>query len=366
MRSLATSTSSPSPLAVPPATASSRRRPEGHDAVNMAVVRLVVTGAVMRGADAAELLGAAGLSPEALQDVDAFVPTTTMTRLFAAAERLTEDDAFGLHVAELVLATTASDHLNYACRNSPTLGEALRRLTRYYRLIHGTAEFRLEVEEDTARLLHRRPPGAATPSRHAVEGILASIFLRARKHLGPELVLRRVGFTHAAPADTLEHERIFQAPLLFEQPFDSLVFDRALLELKTPQADEALAKMLDRFLGDTGAEVAEPLRFADQVRQRIAERMKGECPPVEVIAARMHMSPRTLQRRLRDEGTRYLELLDDVRRELALRHIQEGRESISEVAFLLGFSEVSTFYRAFKRWCGRTPAELRRQGPREP
>jgi AraC-like DNA-binding protein len=81
---------------------------------------------------------------------------------------------------------------------------------------------------------------------------------------------------------------------------------------------------------------------------------------VEAIAARMHMSPRTLQRRLRDEGTTYLELLNDVRRELALRHVQEGRESISEIAFLLGFSEVSTFHRAFKRWCGRTPAEVRR------
>lgn len=328
----------------------------------MGAVRLVVTGAVLRGAEASALLAAAGLSPESLQDTDAFVPTSTMTRLLTAAERQTEDDALGLHLSELTLETPASDPLNYACRSSPTLGEALRRLTRYYRLIHGAIELRLELEQDTARLIHRRAPGAAAPSRHAVEGILASIFLRVRKHLGPVLVLRRVGFAHDRPHDTSEHERLFEAPILFEQPFDSLVFDSALLELASPRADETLARMLDRFLEQTGACAAEPQRFSDQVRQRIAEQMKGQCPPMEAIAARMHMSPRTLQRRLQDEGTRYLELLDDVRRELALRHIQEGRESISEVAFLLGFSEVSTFYRAFKRWCGRTPAELRRQG----
>ncbi|HLL55796.1 MAG TPA: AraC family transcriptional regulator [Myxococcaceae bacterium] len=360
MMNLGATTASP---ALPPllhASPAPQRFPEPGDAVSMGVVRLVVTGAMLRGADVPELLAAAGLSPDALADADAYLPTSAMCRLFAAAERLTGDDSLGLHLAELVLEVPASDTLGYACRSSPTLGEALRRLTRYHRLIHGAADFRLEANEDTARLVHRRPPGAVTPSRHAVEGILASIFLRVRKHTGPALTLRHVGFAHARPADTSEHDRLFAAPVLFDQPFDSLVFDRALLDLPNPHADEALARVLDRFLEQTGVCATTPLRFADQVRQRIAEQLKGQCPPVEAIAARMHMSPRTLQRRLRDEGTTYLELLNDVRRELALRHVQEGRESISEIAFLLGFSEVSTFHRAFKRWCGRTPAEVRR------
>jgi AraC-like DNA-binding protein len=324
-------------------------------------VRVFLSGAMAQGLDVSELLAAAELSPEAIEDTEAVVPVQKVVQLFLAAERLSGDEHFGLHLAERVLDARASDVLQYACRNSRTVGDALQRLTRYHRLVLGSAELRLEVEQDTARLIYRSASGILAPPRHAPESILASIFLRMRGSMGPVLSLRRVGFMHGAPRSAAEHSRIFQAPVLFEQPFHALVFDRALLELPVPAADPQLAQVLDRFMAQSGADAAQPVRFTDQVRQRIAEQMKGQAPAVEQVAARMHMSPRTLQRRLQDEGTRYADVVNDLRRELALRYLEQGRESISEIAFLLGFSEVSTFHRAFKRWCGKTPAEYRRQ-----
>lgn len=327
----------------------------------MIVVRHVVAGAVLQGVDAAELLAAAELPPEELADEDAFVSPVVVARLFAAAERLTGDVDFGLHLAERALDAPVSNSLQYVCRNSRTVGEALERMARYHGLLHTAVQVRIEVEHDTARLVFRPAPGTVVPSRHAAETLLALLALRGRKELGPGFAVRRVGFMHSAPERTSEHARVFQAPVLFDQPCHSLVFDRACLDAPLPMADPALGQVLDRCLSQLGVGATAPARFADQVRQRITDLMKGQCPPVETVAARMHMSPRTLQRRLRDEGTQYAELLNDVRRELALRHLEEGRESISEIAFLLGFSEVSTFHRAFKRWCGQTPAEFRRQ-----
>ncbi len=347
----------------PPSTGATRRRSSGapHGGISVPAVRLIVTGALAQGVDVPELLASADLSPEALEDFDAFIPPQTVARLLLAAERLSGDEHFGLHMAERVPDTPASEVLQYVLRNSRTVGEGLQRLVRYHRLVLGSAEMRLEVEQDTARLIHRPAEDLPRSLRHAAESVLASIFLRIRGHMGPVLTLRRVGFMHGPPRSTAEHARIFQAPILFEQPFHSLVFDRAQLELPVPAADPQLAQVLDRFLVQTGMISNGPVRFTDQVRQRIAEQMKGQTPAVELVAARMHMSPRTLQRRLQDEGTRYAELVNDLRREFALRYLEQGRESISEIAFLLGFSEVSTFHRAFKRWCGQTPAEYRRR-----
>jgi len=353
-------------VAVPPSRLPALKLPRAQrtedapGALTMKAVRAVVMAALVKGADVPALLAAAELSPEQLQEEDAFLPVRKVARLFNEAARLTGDAHFGLHMAELTQHQRSSDVLDYAWRNSPTLGEGLRRAIRYHALLQTALEMRLEIDGTLARVLLRPVPGF-TPTHHGVESLLTSLFLRAKKELGDAFRLQRVGFMHATPEDITEHSRIFQAPVLFSQPHASLVFDRALLELPLAKADPALAQLLDRLLVPLGLDAAEPLRFTDRVRRHIAEQMQGQCPAVEDIAARMHMSPRTLQRRLQDEGSGYQELLNDVRRELALHHLGEKEKSISEVAFLLGFSEVSTFHRAFKRWSGQTPAEFRRQ-----
>ena len=96
----------------------------------------------------------------------------------------------------------------------------------------------------------------------------------------------------------------------------------------------------------------------------MVEELPDREPTVAAIAARLHMSARSLQRRLQDEDTRFTEVLSDLRRELALRYLQDRRISIGEVGFLLGFLDVTAFHRAFKRWTGRTPAEHRQEATR--
>jgi AraC-like DNA-binding protein len=132
-------------------------------------------------------------------------------------------------------------------------------------------------------------------------------------------------------------------------------------ELETPcvRADPALLAVLDRYAAERVERAPRSDSVADRGRAALAEELRAGEPSAATLAARLKMSVRTLNRSLGAEGTSYRRILDQLRRELAIHHLADDRLTIAEVAFLLGFSELSAFYRAFKRWTGRTPAELR-------
>jgi AraC-like DNA-binding protein len=322
--------------------------------------------AAKAGVRADELLHAAQLGPALLAGADVELLHSQELRLWAEASRLTGDADFGLHLAEWVIATPAEhlDVLAFAARSCATLGDNFQCVGRYLRLVHDGIYLTLEEEQDVARLVHghhREPP---EPPRHPVEGQLAIALLQGRRAIGVEFVPRAVRFRHDRPAREREHARIFRAPVSYGCPRNELVLDRALLARPQRKADRRLLAMLDRQLDRQLATRPDGQGTRGEVRRRMLEELPGREPTVGAIASELHMSPRSLQRRLGDEGTTFAELLAELRHELALRHLQDQRLSIGEVAFLLGFVDVSSFHRAFKRWTGHTPAEYRRAAPR--
>jgi AraC-like DNA-binding protein len=125
---------------------------------------------------------------------------------------------------------------------------------------------------------------------------------------------------------------------------------------------EAARALRDDALGLHLAELVH--RSADNVlRIAVNSSLRGGIPKMDEVARKLHMSARTLQRRLQDDGLSFQDLVAEVRRDLSARYLEEADMSLAEVAFLIGFSEVSTFHRAFKQWTGLTPAEYRRRGP---
>ncbi len=143
-------------------------------------------------------------------------------------------------------------------------------------------------------------------------------------------------------------------------PRDELAPDRSLLERPQRHAEPRLLAMLDRQLDALLSGLPENRRFRDGVQRCMMDELPDREPVMAPIAARLHMSPRSLQRRLRSEGTSFAEVLSDLRRDLALRYLQDQRLAIAEVGFLLGFLDVSAFHRAFRRWTGSTPAGYQR------
>lgn len=321
------------------------------------VVQRALAVATTMGAPGYEIALHVGISAAELADRDSRLPLDKVFDMFDEIERRTGDHAFGLHAAE-VGSAAPNNVLALAVHHSPTLGEAFRRWARYNRLINDAAKIEIVTNGELAHLRYR-VDHVDGPHRLGAQAALAYMCLMGRQSLGRRFRAQHAGFRHPAPdAATLgEYARVFEAPVTFGGPVDELVVPRAVLAEPLPKADPALCAHLDRHL-DVLLERTKPADLRAQVWRIIGEHLTGGLPDIEWLAERLHMSPRSLQRRLRDAGTSFQELLDTLRRDLALRYLEQGL-ALAEVAFLVGFTEPSNFHRAFKRWTGTTPAEAR-------
>lgn len=306
-----------------------------------------------------ELYRAINLDPALLDDADNRIPYAQLIALYEEAARLTGDEAFGLHLSEHT-SEKVFDLLGYVLMSSPTLGEALHRIVRYHPIWNDGAEYVVETENEWVHLGYRYLSPRAEARRHDCEMTLAITLRFGRIATGVDWTPREVSFEHEQPADLSEHLRIFRSPLRFSRPVNELVFDRSLLSLPLVEADPALCAVLDRHAAELLAK--SPVRggFVDEVRALLFEAMQGGDASLEAISRQLGTSPRTLQRKLKEEGASHQDLLDEIRRDLSKRYLREPQMAICEVAYLLGFSEPSAFHRAFRRWTGITPKAYRR------
>lgn len=331
--------------------------------VSVHYVRALVGAARALGADPAALLGAAGLSPKSLEDVDARLPVAALFALWRHAPRLTGVAHFGLRAAQLA-PVGALDVADYAVRSCSTLREGLAKLLAYSRIHQTAATHAFEERGDVARvrwtLTASAEPAVLQQGAPFVVGVTLA---RLRQASGVDLRPREVTLRAPAPADDSEHRAFFRAAVLRWAPdgaANQLVLERAALDLPILAADPGLARLIDRCARELLDKLPLPETFLGAVRRHLVESLRGGAPAAADIARRVGMSVRTLQRRLADEGTTFAALVDDARRELALGHLAAAQPTISEVAFLLGFSEASAFHRAFRRWTGQSPSEYRR------
>jgi AraC-like DNA-binding protein len=315
------------------------------------------------GYDPVPFLQAHGIHSEVLLEPDATVPMSACVGLLADGVRATGDDNLGLHVAERAELGSFDVHF-YAMVSSPTLGAAFERVCRYQRLIHETSQVRLEKSGDRAVLSHRLSGGMAAP-RQTAELLLGSWVRAGRVATGTTWSPAEVRFAHPAPRDSRHHERFFGAPLRFATGENALVLPVALLDLPCRRTDPSLLSLLDRYAADR---LGRPraATFADRARAALSEELQEEDVTAHRLAARLDVSVRTLNRTLAAEGTSYRRLLDQLRLDIAERHLMDDRVSVMEVAFLGGFSEISAFHRAFKRWTGCTPAAFRARARTRP
>lgn len=327
----------------------------------MRTAQIIIGFAANLGVPPPDLLCAARMDPALVADPDGQLLHLQEMRLWEEAIRLTGDADFGLHLAEWAAGCPEDlfDVLTFAVRSSPTLRDLYQLVGRYMRLIHEGVYLSLEEEGDVARLVHGHVPERVGP-RHPVEGMLALTLLHGRHAIGEEFAARSVCFTHAAPERITEQERVFKAPLRYACPRNELVLDRALLDREQPRAEARLLPMLDGQLGGLLSRLSASRRLPDEVKRRMSDTLPDGEPALGAIAGKMHMSARSLQRRLQSEGTSFSEVLSDLRCDLALRYLQDSRMSVGDVGFVLGFLDATAFHRAFKRWTGSTPTEHRR------
>jgi len=319
----------------------------------------MVRAAAARGFPTADLVARVSLTPEILEDPDARIPGDAALQLWQALIERTGDPALQL-AAPTQLPFGAYRVIDYLVGASATVGEGVLRFAQFFRLIADAISLTVEEEPDGQRLCLKTVGGGAVPSVY-VDYVFAALVGRIRMRIRPELQLRGVELRRPPPADPRPYEACFRAPVRFSAELDRLCFTAAEWAAPIAGADEALARVLEEHARVLEARLPEAATdFISEVRSSIVATLPDSADEDHVARA-LHMSTRTLQRNLSGAGTTFRTVLDDVRSGLAESYLADGRVSIPEVAFLLGFSEQSSFHRAFLRWTGSSPGRWRRE-----
>ena len=326
--------------------------------IQVKAVKKIVDFAAASGVRAEDLYEAVEFDPRLLNDPDNRIPFRLVVNLYEKAAQLSGDDNFGLHVG-LSAKLNAFDVLGYAVLNSATLGEACARAVRYHSIWTDGAAFELDSTKQFVTLTYNYLDGSITSHRQDTEMTLAMVAALCLNLTEGKWSAIKIHFTHREPRDTTEHRQLFRCPITYEAPTNSLYFATDYLSLPMAQADPVLCSVLDRHAENLLSRFPPRNSIVDQSRSIIGHELRGGDPSLERVAAQLGLSARTLQRKLHEQHTSHNELVDHLRHELAVRYLQEREMAIGEVAYLLGFSEPSSFHRAFKRWTGATPREFR-------
>lgn len=298
------------------------------------------------------------MSREFLETPDARLPAPAVMAIWQALRARTGDPALQLF-APASLPFGAYRVIDYLVAASTTVGDGVRRFARYFGIISETVSLSIEDRNREHRLWLARAEGEPVPSLY-VDYVFSALVTRIRMRIRPELRVHRVELRLARPEDPEPYERVFQAPVRFGAAADCLCFSDEEWRAPTAMADEALARLLEehaRMIAPRGE--ASPAGFRANVLRALTTALP-EGGSSEAVAHALHVSVRTLQRKLASEGTTFREVLDAAKGQLAQAYLSDSKVSIGEVAALLGFSDSSSFNRAFRRWTGHTPGRWRR------
>lgn len=331
--------------------------------VSVAYLQGLVDHLQRQGIAPARLLAHAQLTPEALGQRDQRIAASAYLSLLGEGVRLSGDDCLGLHLGEAVRPGYYGV-LGYLIMSCATLADALHRQARYAALVGNLGLVGLDDEPPRpgceALVAHSWQPLLAQQQRQLSEETLAGWVSFGRWISGLDIAPTEVRFQHPAPADTSEHARIFRCPVLFGQADNALVFPKRLLAVPLGQADAQVRRLFDAYAERLLGELRQGHSVLDRARLELARQLPEQGPDLQAIASALALSPRTLQRRLREGGLSFSQLVDETRQQLVLHYLRDPALELAEIAFLVGFSEPGSLARAFRRWTGTSPGEYRR------
>jgi AraC-like DNA-binding protein len=311
------------------------------------------------GGDAGAILRDCGLDRSVFSDADAFVGIALYARLLTETARHIGDDCFGLHFGEHYNPKNIGP-LIYVVLNSPILRAGIENVERYLAVHNQGARWFLSFERERVYLRYELKDMACEDMRQYNELVMVVALNTLRLMVGSRWHPVEVHFLHPEPASIAEHQRVFGAPVSFGCPAAALVIDRELLDRQVPAADPRLYGILRRYLDRVLEEMPSEDDLLAAARRSIGELMRDGDPTLARVAKNLAMSPRTLERRLNERGVSFKALMADTRRRFAINYLRDRGNTLTGIAFLLGYSEVSAFNRAFKRWTGQTPMAFRR------
>jgi AraC-like DNA-binding protein len=303
------------------------------------------------------LFRAAGIDPDIVHDPHARIARPNSNALMRALADRIADRAFGLQAARCWHPSNLGP-LGYAWLSSSTLHAALKRVVRYWRTVIADVTVTLEEMPEGVAFVHSPLQVDRIADRVRGDIVVAIVHDMCRTNFGHTFTPRRVAFRHEAPADATPYEALFRCPVAFGADANCVLIDRADAERALPTGNRDVAAAHDRVLVEQLSRL-DKLDVVTRFRASLLERMTlGEFSE-EDLASDLHMSRRSLQRRLAEADASYQSLVDETRRDMALRYLRDPAKSATDITFLLGYSQQSAFTRAFRRWTDMSPSEYR-------
>ena len=320
----------------------------------------VLRGLEACGVDARAICQRCGLAYAELDDPDARVPRDASGLVWREAARTTRDPLLGLHAA-MRMPIGLNNLLAHLVMVSPTLLDGFARAGRYQRTLTHANVLSLRSQGDDVALVLARIDGDLQVTHHEIEFQAGLLSRFGAFVLGDAWRLAEVRFAHAAPpSGTAEHVQAFGCPVVFGASESLLVVPREVITHPSPHHSPGMVRALEAEVAASEERLGAPTTTGE-VRARLRDGQRCRTCDVGTIAAELHVSVRTLQRRLGDEGTRFSEVLDATRRDVALELLADGA-TLERTARAIGLSGARALIRATKRWTGKTPDALRAAG----
>jgi AraC-like DNA-binding protein len=294
-------------------------------------------------------------------DAERWLPQRAWRDLWAILVERSGDPAIALVAAQRV-ERGYFGVIDYAVRSSPNVSAAVAAAARLFRLANTQGAIAVSQEGELAvveRVLSG-DEGQELP-RQAAEYALASMVQTFRLAVAEPWRLTRVSFRYERPEHAGALEQFFATDIQFGAQRDALFIHQSVLELPMREPDSTLAALIESHARSLIAALPSDPSLAEDVRSIVLKELAGGQVSADHVARRLGLSTRSLHRQLSAAGTSFRKLLDDARRELADSYLRRGRLALGEIAYLLGYSDVTAFHRAFKGWTGKTPAAYRAQ-----
>lgn len=284
------------------------------------------------------------------------VPASKLHNIAGAALKRIDDPYSGLRYGQNIHPSHLGA-LGYGWLASGSLHEGFDRLLRYVRIIDPHVSLKLEEESGDLRVTYVLDFDIDNPAIGA-DSQMATLVSMSRMIAGSEFNPKAVHFKHEEPADTGEYFAYFKCPLHFSANGNSLVIAAADLDRPLATGNPQLAMINDQVIIQQLAAL-DKNDIVNRVKAAIINALPSGNVSDDLIADQLHMAPRTMQRRLQDEELTFRAVLTEIRQKLAEQYIRDTNLTLTEVSYMLGFSESSSFSRAFKNWTGQSPSEAR-------
>ncbi|MGD2052795.1 MAG: AraC family transcriptional regulator ligand-binding domain-containing protein [Gammaproteobacteria bacterium] len=308
------------------------------------------------GHDPAPLYRKAGINPALLKKSNARISIAHVDELWRLAAELLDDPCFGVKMAENWHPSYVGA-LGYAWCASSTLKTAFNRVVRYIHVVSEDLNIKLANTPAGLKVIIDLEKSVFTlPQHHDV--VLSVLMHMCRFNYGDELMPSEVCLAHAQPPCEKTISAYFRIPVVYNAPVSSITLSKYDVEKTLGSGNKELVLLHDEFLMKYLIEIKKG-DIVRQIQSVIIENLPSGNVTDNLIARELNLSERSLQRKLKERGTSFRALLDNVRKMAAIQYIKNPVNSMSDIAFLLGFSEQSAFSRAFKKWTGTSPIKYR-------